>query len=417
MEKLRFAVAGMGNRGTQYASKQFEFPDDMEVVAMADNRPERTKAANKYLHLPADRIFSSVEEMLKAPKLADVMIIATQDAQHKDHAIAAMEKGYDLILEKPIANHIEDVQMIAKKAEALGRRVLVCHVLRYTPFYRAVKEQLKSGVIGRIETASLEEAIGYYHIAHSYVRGNWHKLEDSSPLIVAKCCHDMDLILWLTGEHALKVSSFGSLDYFKPENCPEGATERCTDGCPHAETCVFNAPKFYLKRIPGWPSNILVPEPTEESILEALRTTNYGRCVYKMDNNVCDHQVLSILLTNGVTANFTVSGFNAVQTRRLRITGTEGELWGDFREGVFHIQRFREKPMDFDVNDKLPAFKGHGGGDSGLIRDAISYFRNEDFDRTSITELLPSVESHSLAFAAEESRVHGGETVDLRTAE
>lgn len=412
MKKLTFAICGMGNRGTKYASKQFEFPDDMEVVAIADPRPVALETANKYLKLPETALFSSAEEMLSQPRLADVMIISTQDAMHKMHALKALEQGYDLILEKPIANHLSDCQEIADKARELGRKALVCHVLRYTPFYREVKNQIVNGAVGKVESVEAMEGVGYYHIAHSYVRGNWHRKEDSSPMIVAKCCHDMDLILWLTGEKALKLNSFGSLDHFRAENCPEGATERCTDGCP-VKDCPFNAEKFYLSRLPGWPTHVLHPEPTVENIMEALRTTDYGRCVYKMNNDVVDHQTVNIQLTNNVTASFQMVGFTKMQDRHIRIMGTEGELWGDFRSKQIHVARFTGEEEIIDVSNRASSFEGHGGGDSGLIKDAIHYFRGDDFDRTSITELVASVDSHRLAFAAERSRLDGGQLVDL----
>ena len=409
MKKLTFAIAGMGNRGFKYAEKQLEFPEDMEVVAIADTRPVRTETANRWLKLPEDRVFSSVEAMLEAPKLADVMIIATQDAQHKAHAIAAMEKGYDLILEKPIANHLEDCLDILAVSERLHRRVLVCHVLRYTPFYRTIKNLLKENRIGKVESIQAIEAVGYYHIAHSFVRGNWHRLEDSSPMILAKCCHDLDLLVWLTDRHCEKVSSFGSLDYFKAENAPEGAAERCLD-CA-VPNCPFHAPNFYLSRMPGWPTCILHPEPTKENVLEILKTSDYGKCVFHMNNDVVDHQIVNLRMDGGATAGLQMTGFTAKQDRSIRIMGTEGEIWGDFRSSLIHLQRFNEPEETFDVSGSLKTFSGHGGGDTGLIADAIRYFRNEDFDRTSITELRDSVESHAIAFAAEASRLQDGEVM------
>ncbi len=298
----------MGNRGTRYAQRLLEFADDAQVVAIADQKQGALTAANKYLNLPENMLFHSAEELLSQPKLADVMIISTQDAQHKVHAMKAMEQGYDLILEKPISNHLSDCEELDAKAKELGRRVLICHVLRYTPFYREVKNQVASGVLGRVESVEAMEGVGYYHIAHSYVRGNWHKKADSSPMILAKCCHDMDLLYWLIDKDVEKLNSFGSLDYFKAENCPEGATERCTDGCT-VKNCPFNAPNFYLSRMPGWPTHVLNPEPNEENIMEALRTTNYGRCVFKMDNDVVDHQTVNLLFKDGVTATFQMIGF------------------------------------------------------------------------------------------------------------
>ena len=411
MKKLTFAVLGMGNRGTAYAGKQLKFPDEMEVVAMADNRRVRLDAANKYLHLPEDRLFDGADAILSVPKLADVMIIATQDAQHRDHAIRAMELGYDLLLEKPISNKLEDIVYIAETAKRLGRRVIVCHVLRYTVFYQEAKRLVQEGVIGKPQSVEAMEQVGYYHYAHSYVRGNWHKEADSSPMILAKCSHDMDILTWLVDKKCLKLNSFGSLDHFKAENCPEGATERCFD-CK-VPNCPFHAPNFYLSRLPGWPTHILHPEPNEENILQALRDTDYGRCVYKMDNDVVDHQTVNMLLEDGVTCSFQMMGFTNKQTRTLRIMGTQGEIWGDFHTKKLYWQRFNEELHEIDLQTLTTDFAGHGGGDGRLIYDVIRLYRGDDFDTSAITFLDRSTESHYMAFAAEASRVAGGTLVDM----
>ncbi len=412
MKKVTFAIAGLGNRGTAYASKLVKYPDQMEIVALADNRRVRLDNVQEHLHLPEDKVFSSAEELLKAPRLADVLIIATQDAQHKDHALAALEKGYHLILEKPVSNNPQDCKEIAEAANRHQRHVLVCHVLRYTPFYSQIKKLLDQGLIGKIESIEADEQVGFYHYAHSYVRGNWHNEAASSPMILAKCCHDMDLMLWLTGKKCLKVSSFGSLDHFKAENCPEGAAERCKD-C--ALDCPYHAQRFYLSRIPGWPSNILHPQPTEERILKVLDETNYGKCVYRMDNDVVDHQIVNLLLEDGITVNFQMVGFSNRQTRWIRIMGTKGEIWGDFHSRDLHWQLFGEKePHKVDIDSLFADFSGHGGGDEGLVIDAIRFFRGDkDFDSSSITSIDRSVESHFVAFAAEKSRVQEGEVVEM----
>lgn len=410
MKKVTFAILGMGNRGYAYTSKLLKYPDEMEIVAIADNRKVRLDAANKYLNLPEDRLFDSADAILSVPKMADVMIIATQDAQHKEHALKAMELGYDLLLEKPISNKLEDIVVIAQAAKRLNRRVLVCHVLRYTVFYRKIKELIESGVVGKVETVQAMEQVGYYHIAHSYVRGNWHKEADSSPMILAKCSHDMDILSWLTGKKCLKLNSFGSLDYFKKENAPEGATERCED-CQL--DCPFHAPRFYISRIPGWPSNILHPEPNEENIMEVLRTTNYGKCVFHMDNDVVDHQTVNMLMEDGVTVTFHMNGFNNRQTRTITVMGTEGEIWGDFHDKKLCWQRYGKEVHEIDLGELNVDFSGHGGGDEGLIYDAIRYMRGDDFDTTSVTTIERSVLSHYMAFAAEKSRVQGGELVQM----
>ena len=411
MKKLTFAIMGMGNRGTAYAGKQLKYPEEMEVVAMADTRRIRLDAANKYLHLPEDRLFDSADALLAQPKLADIMVIATQDAQHKDHAIRAMELGYDLLLEKPISNKLEDIVVIEQTAKKLGRRVIVCHVLRYTVFYKEVKRLIDEGVVGRVRSVEAMEQVGYYHYAHSFVRGNWHKEADSSPMILAKCCHDMDILQWITGKECKKVSSFGSQSYFTAEHCPEGATDTCFD-CKL--DCPFHAPRFYVGRIPKWPTTILQPEPTEENILQTLRETNYGKCVFKMDNDVVDHQTVSMQLEDNITVTFQMVGFTNNQTRTIRVMGTEGEIWGDFHDNILHYQKFGEtEAKTIDLTKLCNDFTGHGGGDAGLIYDVIRLYRGDDFDTSSVTFLDRSAQSHYLAFAAEKSRLLDGQVLDM----
>lgn len=410
MEKITFAILGMGNRGTAYAANILKYPEQAQITAMADNRRIRLDAANKHVQLPQERLFDGAESILSQPKLADIMVIATQDAQHRDHAIRAMELGYDLLLEKPISNKLDEITQIAAMAKKLGRTVFVCHVLRYTPFYKQIKKLLDEGVVGKVQTVEACEYVGYYHYAHSYVRGNWHKETDSSPMILAKCSHDMDILLWLIGSACEKVSSFGSLNYFTAENAPQGAAERCKD-CKL--DCPFHAQKFYLSRIPGWPANILNPEPTEENILKVLDETDYGKCVFKMDNDVVDHQTCNFLFKNGVTATFQMTGFNNKQTRYIRIMGTEGEIWGTMADKKVHWQRYNKELHTIDLTTVATNFSGHGGGDQGLIHDVIRYMGGEQIDTSSITFIDRSVESHYLAFAAEASRVQGGQPVDI----
>jgi len=410
MKKVTFAVLGMGNRGTVYAGMQLRFPDMMEVTAMADPRPIRLESANKYLHLPEERIFDGAEAMLSQPRMADVMVIATQDAQHKEHALKAMELGYDLLLEKPISNRPEEVAEIAETARKLGRTVIICHVLRYTVFYRQIKKLLDEGRIGKIQSIEAAERVSYYHYAHSYVRGNWHKEADSSPMILAKCSHDMDILIWLAGADCTKLTSFGCLQHYRRENMPEGAAERC-EQC--TLNCPFHAQRFYLSRIPQWPTTILHPEPTKENIIQILKNTNYGRCVYQMDNDVVDHQTVNMLLGENITASFQMTGFSNVDSRTIRIVGSEGELMGDFRSRMLRWQRFGEKMRTVDLNALTDNFTGHGGGDAGLMLDVIRYFRGDSFDSSAITLIDRSAESHYMAFAAEQSRKNGGELIDM----
>ena len=408
MKKTTFVVVGLGNRGAVYASHQLKFPEHMEVTAIADTRQECLDTANAYLHLPEDRLFHSAEALLEQPKMADVMVIATQDAQHRDHAIRAMEQGYDLLLEKPIANRMEDIQKIVEAAHCHQRRVVICHVLRYTPFYRKVKDLLDAGVVGRILNIEAAEHVSCYHMAHAYVRGKWRRKEDSSPIILAKCSHDMDIILWLAGKKCLKVTSFGGLDHFTGKNRPEGAPMRCEDGCPK-EDCPYHAIRFYLPRVPGWPTKNMHPAPTEENILEMLRTTTYGECVYRQDNDVVDHQCVNMLLEDGITVTFNLNGFHTRGTRTIRIGGSEGELWGDLSAGKISWQKHGGEKQVFDLSNNPQATgSGHNGGDTGLVWDVLQFFGEENFNTDSITTLDRSAESHYVAFAAEASRESGG---------
>jgi predicted dehydrogenase len=289
--------------------------------------------------------------------------------------------------------------------------VVVCHVLRYTVFYQQAKQLIAEGKIGRVRSIEAMEQVGYYHYAHSFVRGNWHKEADSSPMILAKCSHDMDILTWLADKKCLKLSSFGTLSHFKAENCPADAAERCFD-CK-VEGCPFHAPNFYFSRIPGWPTHILHPEPTVENLTEVLKTTNYGKCVYKMDNDVVDHQTVNMLLEDDVTVSFQMVGFTNKQTRTLRVMGTEGEIWGDFHTRKLYWQRFNEERHEIDLETLTTDFAGHGGGDGRLVYDLIRLYRGDDFDTGAITFLDRSTESHYMAFAAEASRVQGGALVDM----
>lgn len=411
MKKVTFAIMGLGNRGGVYARQLQQFPDQMEVTAIADTRQSCLDTANSYLQLPPDRLFQSAEALLEQPKLADVMIVATQDAQHKEHAVRAMALGYDLLLEKPISNQPEEVKQITQMAMQLGRKVVVAHAMRYTPFYRKVKALLDEGAVGRILNVEAAEFVSCYHMAHAYVRGNWRRKDESSPIILAKCSHDMDLILWLTGKKCLSVSSVGSLDYFTKDNMPAGAPERCADGCP-AEDCPYHAQRFYLSRVPGWPTNNMHPAPTQENIREILDTTRYGICVFRQDNDVVDHQQVLLQLEDNVTVSFSVNALHTRSTRTIRIGGTAGELWGDLSEKKLHLQKHGQSVEIFDLTDEF-AGSGHQGGDAGLVTDMLEYFGGNT-NMPSITTIDRSAESHYVAFAAEQSRLLGGERIDMK---
>jgi predicted dehydrogenase len=411
---ITFAIAGLGSRGLDvYAAYQLDRPGDMSVTAAADISQERREKAVRLLGLPPERCFESAEAMLQQPKLADVMVIATQDRQHFAHAMPALEAGYDLLLEKPISPDMGECVALRDRAEALGRKVAVCHGLRYTRFYRAVYDLLRAGEIGELMSVHASENVGYWHQAHSFVRGNWRNSEETSPMILQKCCHDMDIYYWLIGAPCTSVSSFGSLGHFSEQHAPPGSAVRCTDDCAARKDCPYDAVRFYLtegvaKGETGWPFNVPVRDPTEETMAAALRDGPYGRCVYRCDNNVVDHQSVVMLYENGVTASFSMCAFTNTVTRQLRLMGARGEIYGDMEQQELWLRRFGEEAQRIDVTPLNDS--GHNGGDAKLMSDFIEYIRGERLPDT-ITGLRQSIHSHAVCHAAEHSRLNGGATV------
>ena len=313
---VTFAICGCGNRGLEaYATFQTQHPEKMKIVAGADSRPGQLALLRERYGVAENMCFSSDEELLNQPKLADVMIISTQDRQHVPEALQALDKGYHILLEKPISPELDQCIALREKAKETGRIVVVCHVLRYTKFYSTLEQLLRRGDIGKIQTIDAMEHVGYWHYAHSFVRGNWRRSDETSPMILAKSCHDMDILRWLAGEKCLRVQSFGGLDYFRAENAPAGAALRCLDGCKARDNCPYDAEKLYVtgercsfKKVgDGWPCNVLASEPTEEKVWDAIRTSPYGRCVFHCDNDVVDHQTVNMEFENNINATFTAS--------------------------------------------------------------------------------------------------------------
>lgn len=419
-KQITFAICGCGVRGLQaYAAYQKQHPDRMRIVAGADPDPERLEILRREYGVPSEHLYLTAEELLEQPRLADVAIIATQDRQHVPHALLALEKGYHLLLEKPISPSLSDCRQLLEKAHETGRHVVVCHVLRYTPFYAAMHDILHSGRIGKLETLDAVEHVAYWHHAHSFVRGNWRRSEETSPMILAKSCHDMDILRWLAGRKCLKVSSFGSLDYFRPECSPEGAAKRCLDGCQCKEDCPYDAEKIYLTNPKsglrtagsGWPCSVLTNHPTEESIYEALRTGPYGRCVFHCDNNVVDHQTVNLEFADNITATFTMTAFTMDCHRTIKATGTLGEAEGDLEDNKIIVRTFGKGTEIIELGSIDNEFAGHGGGDHGIMDSVCSLITQGEGQ--GLTSVDVSVESHIMALAAEESRQKGGACVTL----
>ena len=422
MRQLRVALAGLGSRGKDtYAKTAKLFPEKMKITAIADIDPDKVAEVAREYGVPAEHCFSSAEELLAQEKLVDVMFITTQDRQHVGHAIPALKKGYDLLLEKPVSPDLQECRDLLKTAQECGRKVVVCHVLRYTPFYTKLKEILDAGRIGETVTVMGIENVGYWHQAHSFVRGNWRNSDTTSPMILQKCCHDMDLLLWLTGKTAESVTSYGSTYLFKEEMAPEGAALRCMDGCAAKAECPFDAEKIYLTNEKtgvehghtGWPCNVLTLHPTPESVREAIQKGPYGRCVYHCDNNVVDHQVVNICMTDGSTISFTMSGFTEKNSRYTKFMGTKGEITADLHENTIEVQEFGKAPEIIDVSKLSDDFSGHAGGDNRMVEEFLDMLIEGKEPEKSMTTLERSLESHYIALAAERSRLEGGRVVKM----
>ena len=415
-----FAICGLGIRGLEaYASFQKLHPEKMQIVAGADPDPARRAALMRDYGVPAQRCYQSDEELLAQPRLAEVMIIATQDRQHAAEALAAMDRGYHLVLEKPISPSLQECLAIRDKAHETGRMVAVCHVLRYTAFYGTLHRLLRQGAVGRVEALDAVENVAYWHYAHSYVRGNWRRADEASPMILAKSCHDMDIIRWLMDRPCESVASYGSLDWFREANAPEGSAARCLD-CAVKQACPYDAEKIYLFNDKSgfysgndqWPCSVLTSEPTAEKLYEALRTGPYGRCVYRCDNDVVDHQSVAMRFEGGATATFTMSAFTAGCYRTIKVMGSLGEIEGSMDENVLRVRRFGQPEERIELGVIPDRFAGHGGGDARMMDalcDLIAAGGTE-----GLTSVDASVESHVMALAAEHSRTHGGSAVDLR---
>lgn len=404
---LTLAAIGCGGRTHTYCSLATRRPERFRLVAAADPLPERLERLRPYAG--ADfRTFASAEALLAEPRLADVLVIGTQDTYHVQPCLKALERGYDVLLEKPIAPTVEECSLLQEAAERHQRRVLVCHVLRYAPFYRKVREVLDAGMIGEVVSLRALEGVDPWHQAHSFVRGHWAVRAKSNPMILAKCCHDLDLICWFVGGRVRRVSSHGSRYYFHDRNAPAGAPARCTEGCPVAETCAYNA-LHYLGRHRAWLGHVFdrAAEADASEIRSWLETSPWGRCVYRCDNDVVDQQIVSLEFENGRTASLTMTAF--AQGRELEIYGTRGRLWGgDSCRRHTGADLIAE---DFATGNltrwNIPADgSGHGGADGGLV-DALYREMTQGRAEDMTTSIQKSVHSHRVAFAAEEARESG----------
>ena len=401
MKPITAVVLGAGSRGSIYASYAKEHPEELRIIAIAEPRRDRLDALAEEVGVSPEHRYTSWESLLAQPKLADCAFICTLDDDHIAPALKAMELGYHLLLEKPMSNREDECRQIVETAHRTNCTLAVCHVLRYTPFYMTLKTLLDKGAVGQVTTINQIENVGYWHQAHSFVRGNWRNTKETSPMILQKSCHDMDIILWLMGSNCTRVQSFGSLRHFTPENAPEGAAKRCLDGCPHVDTCPYSAPKLYLDmNRNGWPVDVITTDMSLEGRRKALEEGPYGRCVYHCDNDVVDRQVVNLEFENGGVATFTMTGLTADFCRELKIFGTEGQIQANMGTNEIVLHRFGEEKQTIPVDMGIEA-SGHGGGDYGIMADFLRILREGGESRTSAEV---SLQSHLICFAAERSR-------------
>ena len=397
-------VIGAGGRGRAYARYAEKFPQSMKIVAVADLNPHRRKMMAKKHNIPAENQFGHFNDALSKPKFADAVVIATPDNLHYEPCMKALELGYDVLLEKPVAPTEKECRAIMKQAHKYNRIVAVCHVLRYAPYFVALKQVLDSGAIGDIVSIQHMEPIQYAHMAHSYVRGKWPLADKTTPIILAKSCHDLDILRWLIGKPCKTIAAEGSLHLFRPENAPKGAPERCTDGCPHEAECPYSAIDIYERR-KRHTSVFDLPRRDPALIHEKLKTTNYGRCVFRCENDQCDHYVAIMKFEGDITASFTMDAFTPWGGRRTRIMGTKGFIEGDMKTFTFYDFRSDHKSVWNQKVSEIAEYKdsGHGGGDHLLVRDFLRAVSAQDASLLSST-IDVSIESHVMGFMAEKSR-------------
>lgn len=411
MKPVTTAIIGAGERGRHtYAPYALGCPDEMRIVAVAEPVAEKRAAFQAEYGLPDSACYGGYETFFENPVRADCALVCTQDQMHVAPATLAMRQGYHVLLEKPMAVNEADCRALVRTAQETDRYLMVCHVLRYTPFYSTLKSMLDDGAIGRLLTVQHTEGIANWHFAHSFVRGNWGVAERSAPMILAKCCHDLDLLQWLVGSRCQTVSSDGALTHFRESGAPRGAPARCLDGCPAARECLYFAPDLYLTENTGWPASVISVDPSYAARRAALQTGPYGRCVFHCDNDVCDHQSVNLWFENDVGVQMTATAFSTDINRRTTLTGTKGELACDFRNAAIIRREHgsgREDVIRLEASDRL---HGHGGGDWRLLRDFLDLVRSGHGQARTLA--ADALTGHLMAFAAEASR-RDGKTVRL----
>jgi predicted dehydrogenase len=408
-------MIGAGGRGYfSYGPYALQHPDELDFIAVAEPHDERRRRFAEDHDIPPERQFRRWEDLYAQGRMADALLNCTLDRMHLDSTLPALEQGYDVLLEKPMSNTLAGNVKLVQTAEKHGRLLMICHVLRYTAFFSTLHDILASGRLGEIITVEHRENVVFWHMAHSFVRGNWRNSQLESPMILAKCCHDLDILYWNLGP-VTRLNSFGSLIHYRPENAPSGATKRCTDGCPVADDCPWYAPRLYLRDddYAGWPISAVSEDTSREALRHALETGPYGRCVYHCDNDVVDHQTVNMEFESGATGVLFMHGHSHAENRTMRYDGTRATLRGRFGYGhgdtveIHDHLTGRVEEIDIEAGAS-----GHGGGDEGIMAAFVRALRDPSTamttaGSTTLTTSRESLESHLMAYAAEEARVEG----------
>ncbi len=396
-------LIGAGPRG-RLAYLEFLEKNDIKLIGVADPIKSNRDWVQEHYGVADDMCFENYADMEPLGKIADIALICTNDRDHLAPFRMCSKQGYHILLEKPISPFPEEVAEVDNVADNYDKTLMICHVLRYTPFFMKIKEIIESGRIGKIMSINHNENMAYWFAVNSFVRGKWRNDNTTSPIILAKCCHDMDILTFLTGKKCLRVSSFGNTGFFNEANAPEGSGTRCVVDCKIADECPYNPVKFNINpppniakfRVPGYIED-------EESLKEDLRTSDWGKCVFRCDNNVCDHQVLAMEFEDNITVVFTVSSFTYDHSRTIKVMGTYGEIGGDLDSGEIELKIFGARETEkFKIEHDILK---HGGGDEGLIN---AFARCVDGDASANkSPAKECLHSHMIAFAAEEARKTG----------
>jgi predicted dehydrogenase len=414
MSACTLALIGAGSRGDEaYGGLALSGAVDAAFTALAEPDAARRSSFAARHGIPPSRCFADWRELLSAGRLADGLLVCSPDGAHFEQARAALGVGYGVLLEKPMSNDPGECLDLGDLAREKGSVFMICHVLRYSPFFATLKGLLDSGEIGQLAAISHSENIGYWHFAHSFVRGNWRSAVGGSPLVLAKSCHDMDILLWLAGRDCERVASFGSLSYFNEAHAPAGSGTRCAIDCSIEPSCPYSARSIYRRFRGSWPSNIISPGQEVVDIENAIAEGPYGRCVFRSDNDVVDHQSTILEFEGGVTAAFSLSAFTGQISRTIKLMGSEGEIRGDMEKN--EIELVRHGSSERKTFFPSEAEGNHGGGDLGLFRDFVRAVATGD-STGARTRAEDSVQGHLMAFAAEESR-RAKTVVDMRAYE